>query len=372
MSINIRSITSNHGKLAECINEASYSNVPIKIIALQETWTVHYPDLISINNYRFIHKHRPVGRGGGVGFYIRDNVEYKILNDQSAMIPNIFECLTIEANFDNRKIIIASVYRSPNPPPNMSSNQQIAAFNDHLGTLMQYITRTNKHAYICLDSNINAHAAKHHHTNLDYFTNIYAHGFIQLISTSTRVSGNSVSLIDHILTNSNQNTYKSGVIISDLSDHFPTFTILHSEAKHKQQQYAINRNFSHANIEKFKETLSYTNWEDVYGTNDVNISYDNFWKKFSKSYNECFPIKKVKFNKNLHRKCNYMTQGLLNSRRTKLTLLKKALHAPTQENINQYRQYRNRYNTLVRLSKKTTLKMDYIKQEKIQKKLGNF
>ena len=192
----------------------------------------------------------------------------------------------------------------------------------------------------------------HNHTHHDYFTNIYAHGFTQLISTTTRIQGNTVSLIDHILTNSNQNLYESGVIISDISDHFPVFTIIPSNTKNKQAKHAFSRSFSHANVEKFREKLANTDWAMVTSKNDVNECYTIFWEKFSNHYNDCFQLKKSKFNKNIHRINSYMTQELLNSRKEKLALHKKALQAPTPENIQRYKQYRNEYNNLVRLSKK--------------------
>ncbi len=94
---------------------------------------------------------------------------------------------------------------------------------------MQAVTSMNKQKYICLDSKINAFTAKHNRIHMDYFSNIYLHGFSQLIGNSTRICGG--RLIDHILTNSCQNQFKSGDIVSNISDHFPTFTIIPNTEK---------------------------------------------------------------------------------------------------------------------------------------------
>ena len=50
-----------------------------------------------------------------------------------------------------------------------------------------------------------------------------SNGFLQLITKATRIQGTSISLIDHILTNSLGSTSDVGTIINDVSDHFITF-----------------------------------------------------------------------------------------------------------------------------------------------------
>jgi hypothetical protein len=58
-----------------------------------------------------------VGRGGGVGFYVRDDVSFKTIEDLSVFIPKIFESLTIELIINKKKLSVTSVYRPPMPPP---------------------------------------------------------------------------------------------------------------------------------------------------------------------------------------------------------------------------------------------------------------
>jgi hypothetical protein len=111
-SINIQSLQSKHEKLSLFL-----TNSPIKILALQETWHIPYPDLVRIPGYKFIHTQRPVGRGGGVGFFIADDISFKILQQNSIFIPNSFESLTIEARVGVKTYVFSSVYRSPTPPP---------------------------------------------------------------------------------------------------------------------------------------------------------------------------------------------------------------------------------------------------------------
>jgi hypothetical protein len=62
---------------------------------------------------------RPVGRGGGVGFFIADDIGFKILQQNSIFIPNSFESLTIEARVGVKTYVFSSVYRSL--PPSTST-----------------------------------------------------------------------------------------------------------------------------------------------------------------------------------------------------------------------------------------------------------
>jgi hypothetical protein len=136
---------------------------------------------------------------------------------------------------------------------------------------------------------------------------------------------------------------KCGVIISDLSDHFFTLVQLPICRKSKPPVSFESRNFSKNNIKNFKESLSALEWNDVLATNDVNSSFDKFWENFKLLFDLHFPLRKTKFNKNLHKIHGFMTEGLLTSRKTKIFLHKKSLNSPSPENVNKFKCYRNRY-----------------------------
>jgi exonuclease III len=71
ISLNIQSLQSKHDKLNEFVLKLVNNNVNIAVIALQEVWSLPYPDLFNITGFTFVHKSRDKGRGGGVGFYIK-------------------------------------------------------------------------------------------------------------------------------------------------------------------------------------------------------------------------------------------------------------------------------------------------------------
>jgi hypothetical protein len=79
LNLNVQSINAKHSKLNEIVNRLLQKKVPIQVIALQETWAIKYPNLLDLPGFqRIIFKNRSIGRGGGVGFYVRNGIDYKI------------------------------------------------------------------------------------------------------------------------------------------------------------------------------------------------------------------------------------------------------------------------------------------------------
>ena len=113
-----------------------YKQVNVDIITLQEIWRIPYTEIVEIPGYTFTHKHRTANRGGGVGFYIRNTITYRVIPELSPFADNIFESITIEAKIHKKTYLLSSVYRSPNPPANTSINAQITAFNNSLEALL--------------------------------------------------------------------------------------------------------------------------------------------------------------------------------------------------------------------------------------------
>ena len=242
-SLNIQSLMSKHSNLKDFLADSSSNNIPIDILAIQETWSIHHPHLVNIPGFNFIHKQRPSGRGGGVGFYIRENLSFEIRDDLTTFIPKIFECLTISITLNSKKITFSSIYRSPS-----SNAQDTQAFLTHLDSLLFFLSSNSHTSFICLDSNINILNTP---CNLQYLSTINDNNFIQCIEKATRIHNHSSSLIDHILTNSASSSYNSDVLVSDISDHFPVFIELPSKSQKSKTQTNPDRNFSKHNMEKF-------------------------------------------------------------------------------------------------------------------------
>jgi hypothetical protein len=66
LSLNVQSVNAKHDKLKEFILMLEKENVIIDGIALQETWNIKYPKLVSLPGYQNVcFKNREQGRRGG-------------------------------------------------------------------------------------------------------------------------------------------------------------------------------------------------------------------------------------------------------------------------------------------------------------------
>ena len=123
------------------------------------------------------------------------------------------------------------------------------------------------------------------------------------------------------------------------------------------------------NINQFKEALGALNWQNVLNSNQVDDCYDLFWDDFKSLFDLYLPLTTKKFNKNLHKISDFMTGGLLVSRKRKLELHKLAILNPSQVNLEKYKKFRNLFNSLVRASKKLHYNNQLSANKKNPKKL---
>jgi len=357
LNLNVQSLMSKFDKLKSFVLNLTNNGVTIDLIAMQETWCIKNPKLLTLPGFQpLIFTNRCKGRGGGVGFYIRDGLNYTLKDNLSPFKDKIFESITLDISYphnNNTKHFLAtSIYRSPTPIANMTITDQMDEFNDKLDNLMTDINNMNMDSYILTDSNINLLNTNTDHLTMTYMTTITNCGFVVTNHKSTRMQGASSSLIDHILTNCKTNLITSGSIIEDISDHLVSF-IQPNLRKHKTKPLNVKRRqYTSTNMERFKTDLHQLSWNDVLTTTDVNTCYNTFWDTYKTLHDQHFPLKITKFNKNLHKISDFMTKGLLTSRLTKIHLHKTSLDNPTQDNWTKYRTYRNTYNKLTRASKK--------------------
>ena len=346
LSVNIRSLSCNFSRLKEWIYDLENNSVFFDIIALQEVWQIPYPDLFSLEGFQpLVFNCRSRGRGGGVGFFVRQGLKFKVLNELSIFSEGVFESMCIQIDFSERKSVhFVSLYRPP-------ASDQFTNFLDIFNNLTSALDAIE--CYILTDSNLDLLKLESSKLVHDYFYAAVANGFLNLITKATRISDRNFLLIDQILTNSESKEFKSGVIIDRISDHFMTFGSVSSTRCIKKTQTVKSRNFSVSNKVKFKSALNNLSWNSVLDKNDVNLAFSVFWSFFSTLYDLHFPVISAKFNKNKHKIQGFMSEGLLVSRTTKLELSRLAIAFPTIENKQRFLNYRNFYNKIIRAAKKT-------------------
>ena len=93
---------SKHLELCHFLSMVNEKGVNIDKRVLQEIWSVPCTNLINIPGYTFVFKTQQSTRGGGIGFYIKSKVKFKIV-EVTPFVEKIFECLTVEFTYPQNK-----------------------------------------------------------------------------------------------------------------------------------------------------------------------------------------------------------------------------------------------------------------------------
>ena len=120
-------------------------------------------------------------------------------------------------------------------------------------------------------------------------------GLKQLIKSSTRITCNTSSLIDHVLTNAEEKISQSGVIDIGLSDHQLIFcTRKVKKIRYGTTKYIYSRSMKKYTKELFIENLKNVNFPNYEDFQDANSAYTDFSNKLSDVINKIAPIKQSK------------------------------------------------------------------------------
>ena len=90
-------------------------------------------------------------------------------------------------------------------------------------------------------------------------------------------------------------------IISDATEDYLTQMVRKTEYMTIYFFIRIKRDFSQNKVQNFKDSLNNLRWQNVLDSKDVNESFSLFWDEFYTLFELHFPIKKMKFNKNVHK-----------------------------------------------------------------------
>ena len=129
----------------------------------------------------------------------------------------------------------------PHTPPvryNTPPRADVDIFSVTLYAILDTINREYNYGVIMGDFNIDLLKFGSHCKTSDYLDNIFSHGFIPTITKPTRVTKNSATLIDHIYSNNISTSTTSGIIITDVADHFGTiYSVCDEKRSSKSIQY---------------------------------------------------------------------------------------------------------------------------------------
>jgi len=162
----------------------------------------------------------------------------------------------------------------------------------------------------------------------------------------------SKTLIDNIFSNKQTNSFESGLIYNDISDHFPIFYLnVTKEVSHTKVEIK-QRNMSKSNINNFKQNLIQNDWLPILNDHDPKSAFSKFSSVIDKNFEKCFPFEKVKQNKHKKPYNAWMTKDLLKLRKTKEQLFKSKIENKTEDSKIKFNEASRTYKASVREAKR--------------------
>ena len=216
---NVRSLFLHYDVISKYLASLSHQ---FSVLAFTETWindsTV---GMSEIPNYNSHHLYRSHKIGGGTSLFIHNSLQFSVRED----LNSIFINTAIEANFvevtncthfGDKNVIVGCIYRPPDPA-------NMPTFIDLLSSTITLINKENKPSFLLGD--FNSDLLKYENQSLisDYLNLLYSSSFYPLIFKPTRVTASSATLIDNIFTNSLNSKTSSGILFTDITDHYPIY-----------------------------------------------------------------------------------------------------------------------------------------------------
>ena len=348
LGLNIRGLNSGFTDLKLLLLD---DNLPrYDIIGLTEIHTIQDDFDYSLEGYHKLEKHtRPVGDDGwgGVGIYLNSSIPFKKRPDLSVFIPHIIETVFIEIKCMHKTIICGSIYR-----PNTAPKADLDIFMKTLSDILDILTEEHNNVILLGDFNIDLLKFETHHKTSNFIDDIYSHGLCPLITKPTRITEHSATLIDHIHTNLIDYVSKTGIIVTDLSDHFGVFSLFNISKSPEISKPKYTRKFNEHSFSYFRQLLTCIDFNPITLCDHVDEAYNIFTEKYCDAFNTAFPLRPFENNSKYQKREPWVTNGLMMSSKQKHKLLKMKMKNPSDVNKNNYKIYLNTFNQLKRQLKK--------------------
>ena len=238
---------------------------------------------ISIPGFEIIRKDRN-RHGGGVLAYVSNDLSYNLREDLFSNNEMIFIDIYLP---HSRPILIGIAYRPP------TDSNFVKTFHE---TILKCDGFINREVYIMGDININMEnvnpCSSIKTEYIDFCLNI---GISQIIKSFTHVTNNSSSLIDHILTNSQDRISQSGVIETTFSDHFSIFfTRKISRNKYNKHRTIKIRSFKNYDKNVYREKLKDIKLPKLNEHSNLDEIYEKFVDKLSETIDDVAPLREIR------------------------------------------------------------------------------
>lgn len=327
----------------------------LHVIIFTETWSNDKKITHSIPNFSGYFTENFINQNSGVAVFIRNDVNIIEVKELSFSYAN---CLMLEVLYNNKKIVLLAVYRSP------QGNRE-SIFINELNVHLNFLNNKINHVLLLGDINIDIlPSSRLGDEKDDYLDTLSHYGLISKLCTVTRVNRENPSLgtcIDHIFSHSSieLNSY---VLQSFITDHFSTIAAIKLN-NFKQTDIERNKTLKKIDYNQLKNQLNQVEWSDLYLKDNIDNIADDFLNILIKNI-EIATSEETLRKKYLPIK-PWITPGLVKSIRKRDELAKQCLRSNNERMKKYYKKYRNGLNIIIRHTK------DKYYENKINQVSGN-
>ena len=338
--LNIRSMKKNIAQFESFLDLLDHD---FTVVGLTETWLNECDcNLYKLDGYSIAENHRECGVGGGVALLIRDWLTVAKRDDicvYNSDIESVFVEIDKDQIRSSKNIVIGTIYRPP--------GQDIYNFYLEINKILDKLHKENKTIYIMGDFNINLMNSDTHTPTGSFLDLMYSNMLFPLITRPTRVTANSATLIDNIFTNNTCGTGSliQGVFVTDITDHYPIFHTDQELTCEIIDDVIVKIIYNSKNMREFSETLSHTDWSEMYTASGTQEAFDLFHNKLMELHNKHFP--KVRIKKGYSNRKPWLSEALRDciKRKNKMYYVFKKM--PSVNNEICYKKYRNKLNHIL-------------------------
>ena len=226
------------------------NNIKAKIIDVTETWLSSDSKSIFIPGYSFISACRSGKRGGGVGFFIHQDLHFSPIN--LSFNFSSFEGLFVRLELNHSSLMLGVAYRPP--------NNSVKVFNDEFRLLLDHITK-RRNCILLGDFNLDLLETPNSTAIQEFQSTALSHCLHPKITLPTRITSTSATIIDNVFSNILDRDSIAKIIIDDISDHLPIYLSLSGcYCDSRNQVTHPLRIQSDANKMNFVNTLMKEDW----------------------------------------------------------------------------------------------------------------
>ena len=287
LQCNIRGAIGKQHELLDLIKNCTNMNC-VEVVILVETWlTSESENRFNIPGYTYCGSNRKHKKGGGVGFLIKNNLNYMERLDlklEHDYIENHF----IEIKTTGASIVIGAMYR----PPNTNKKEFLDFYIKCSDCLKQCKV---KQFILGMDHNLDL--LKHHsHRNTQLFLEgLLDYNHFPCITRPTRITTNSATLIDNLIVSADIfDRQNSCIMISDISDHLPCLLRLSSWFNgNSENRYVIKRSITEKKVKSIITDLKMIDWKTLLKNKNADESMNIFHDTYEGIMDEIAPEKLV-------------------------------------------------------------------------------